>query len=218
MTFSITARCPDTGAFGVAISSSSIAVASRCAWAGPMGVVTTQNVTNPALGPAGLALLRLGLGAGAVLDALLAGDPGPKWRQVAVIDRYAQVAVRSGDRAFKESSVTVGAGFVAMGNLLSSPTVTDAMTSAFEKSRNSNLADRLLRALEAGLEAGGETLPVRSAGIQICHGFDWSEVNLRVDWDEAPIVRLRDIWAQFEPQRNTFLAWAQQPWLAGSDG
>jgi uncharacterized Ntn-hydrolase superfamily protein len=182
-----------------------------------MGIVTTQNVTNPALGPAGLALLRQGLGAGSVLDTLLPGDPGPEWRQVAVIDSYAQVAVRSGDRAFKESSVTFGTGFVAMGNLLSSPAVTEAMASAFENLRKADLADRLMRALEAGLEAGGETLPVHSAGIQICHGFDWPEVNLRVDWDDAPIARLREIWTRFRPQRNVFIAWAQQPWLASSD-
>ena len=90
MTFSITARCAETGAFGVAISSSSIAVASRCAWPDALGVVTSQNLTNPGLGPSGQHLLRQGLGAKAVLDLLLAGDPDPAWRQLAVIDRYAE--------------------------------------------------------------------------------------------------------------------------------
>src|SRR6516164_8614436 len=66
MTYSISARCPQTGAFGIAITSSSIAVPARCAWVGPLGLVLTQNVTDPALDPAGLALLRQGLGAGAV--------------------------------------------------------------------------------------------------------------------------------------------------------
>ena len=213
MTFSITARCPDTGAFGVAISSSSMAVASRCAWSGPLGIVTTQKVTNPAFGPAGQTLLRQGMGAGAVLNALLAGDPGPEWRQVAVIDRYAQVAFHSGERAFKESSVSAGAGFIAMGNLLATPAVTQAMTAAFVEPRYTRLADRLLHALEAGLEAGGETSPVRSAGIQVCHGHDWPQVDLRVDWDDAPISRLRQLWTQFQPQENMFLDWAKQPWV-----
>ncbi len=65
MTYSISARCPDTDAFGIAITSSIIAVPARCAWVGPLGLVVTQNVT-PALGPAGPALLRQGLGAAAV--------------------------------------------------------------------------------------------------------------------------------------------------------
>src|SRR5215204_337513 len=99
MTYSIAARCPQSGAFGIAVTSSSIAVAARCAWVGPLGAVSTQNVTDPALGPAGLALLRQGLGAGAVLQLLLAGTPEPDWRQIGVIDRYGQCAAHSGLRA-----------------------------------------------------------------------------------------------------------------------
>ena len=92
MTYSISARCAETGAFGIAITSSSIAVPARCAWVGPLGVVVSQNVTDPALGPTGLALLRHGLGAGAVVNNLTLGTPQPTWRQVGVIDRYGQVA------------------------------------------------------------------------------------------------------------------------------
>ncbi len=76
-------------------SSSSICVASRCAWVGPLGAVSTQNITDPALGPAGLALLRQGLGGGAVLNLLLAGTPDPDYRQVGVIDRYGKAALHS---------------------------------------------------------------------------------------------------------------------------
>ncbi len=93
MTYSIAARCEKSGAFGIAITSSSICVASRCAWVGPLGAVSTQNITDPALGPAGLALLRQGLGAGAVLQTLLAGTPQPEYRQVGVIDRYGKTAL-----------------------------------------------------------------------------------------------------------------------------
>ena len=108
MTYSIAARCPDTGAFGIAITSSSICVASRCAWVGPLGAVSTQNVTDPALGPAGLALLRQGLGAGAVLDLLLAGTPEPEWRQVGVIDRYGKTALHSGKEALADRGLRQG--------------------------------------------------------------------------------------------------------------
>ena len=195
----------------MAISSSSIAVAGRCVWTGPSGVVATQNLTNPASGFAGQNLLRQGIGAAAVLELLLAGDPDPEWRQVAVIDRYSQVAAHSGKNAFLASSVTCGTGVVAMGNLLASSEVTREMIAAFENNRNLALAERLLRALEAGLTAGGEIEPVRSAGLQVCGGFDWPQVNLRVDWDETPIGRLREIWTLYEPQEQTFVAWAKEP-------
>src|SRR5438552_9800217 len=99
MTYSIAARCPRSGAFGVAITSSSICVASRCAWVSPLGAVLTQNMTDPALGPAGLALLRQGLGAGAVLDLLVKGTPEPDFRQIGVVDRYGATALHSGRAA-----------------------------------------------------------------------------------------------------------------------
>jgi hypothetical protein len=94
MTYSIITRCPQSGAFGIAVTSSSIAVASRCAWVGQLGAVSTQNVTDPALGTAGLA--AAGLGAGAVLKLLIAGTPEPEWRQIGVIVRYGQCAIHSG--------------------------------------------------------------------------------------------------------------------------
>src|SRR4029453_6537038 len=99
MTYSLVARCRRSAAFGIAITSSSICVASRCAWVSPLGAVNTQNVTDPQLGPAGLSLLRRGLGAGTVLKALLAGTPDPEWRQIGVIDRYGQKALHSGAQA-----------------------------------------------------------------------------------------------------------------------
>ncbi|HEY0121644.1 MAG TPA: DUF1028 domain-containing protein [Rhizobium sp.] len=211
MTFSITARCPDTGAFGVAISSSSIAVASRCAWPDPLGVVTSQNLTNPALGPAGQRLLRQGLGAKAILSTLLAGDPDPSWRQVAVVDRYGQVAWHSGTQAFADWNVSVGEGVVAMGNLLASPRITDAMLDAFTSGASLALAERLMRSLEAGIAAGGEIQPVRSAGIKVCHQLDWAVTDLRVDWDEEPISRLREIRDLYAAEEAAFILRASNP-------
>ena len=215
MTFSITARCPDTGAFGVAISSSSIAVASRCAWPDAMGVVTSQNLTNPALGPAGQNLLRQGLGAKAVLDLLLAGDPDPDWRQLAVIDRYGRTAWHSGARAFAECAVATGPNVVAMGNLLANTLIPDAMLAAFYASDGATLGERLMCGLEAGLEAGGETSPVRSAGLKVCLEYDWPVVDLRVDWHDAPIAELRAIWNEYAPQEAAFIQRARDPNNAG---
>lgn len=215
MTFSITARCPETGAFGTAISSSSIAVASRCAWPDAMGIVTSQNLTNPALGPAGQHLLRQGLGAKAVLDLVLAGDPDPAWRQLAVIDRYGSVAWHSGERAFAECAVATGTGVVAMGNLLANTLIPDAMVAAFDEATGKPFAERLMMGLEAGLAAGGETKPVRSAGIKICLEFDWPVVDLRVDWHDTPIAELRAIWNEYAPQEAAFIQRARDPNNAG---
>lgn len=217
MTFSITARCPETGAFGVAISSSSIAVASRCVWPGPMGAVTSQNLTNPALGVAGQTLLRKGLGAGGVLKTILAGDPNPDWRQVAVIDRYGVVASHCGAHAFAKSNTSIGAGVIAMGNLLASTNVTYAMLTAFVASLGEPLAERLVRALEAGLVAGGEDVPIKAAGLKVCRYHDWPMVDLRVDWADHPIHLLRDIWDAYRPQEADFLEWARDPDAAAAE-
>ena len=150
MTYSIAARCPKTGAFGIAITSSSICVASRCAWVGPLGAVSTQNVTDPALGPAGLGLLRQGLGAGAVLDLLLAGTPEPEWRQVGVIDRYGKTALHSGSQALPLAAFAQGDACMALGNLLASPDVPARMIAAYDEADGANFAERLLRGSGSG--------------------------------------------------------------------
>src|ERR1700730_12773110 len=117
MTYSIAARCAHSGAFGIAITSSSICVASRCAWVSPLGAIVTQNVTDPSLGPAGLSLLRQGLGARAILDQLIAGTPEPEWRQAGVVDRYGRTAQHSGTRALPRAAVAQGEACLALGNL-----------------------------------------------------------------------------------------------------
>ena len=211
MTYSIAARCARTGAFGIAITSSSICVASRCAWVGPLGAVTTQNVTDPALGPAGLSLLRQGLGATAVLDLLLAGTPEPAWRQVGVIDRYGRHAQHSGTQALPTAAVAKAEGAFALGNLLASAEVPARMLEAFAGAPNESLAERLLRGLEAGLEAGGETGDEHSAGLHVAQVYDWPVVDLRVDWHDEPIAELRRVWQLYAPQQAAYEARALSP-------
>lgn len=217
MTFSITARCPTSGAFGVAISSSSIAVTSRCAWPGPLGVVTSQNLTNPAIGTAGQHLLHQGLSAGAVLRTILAGDPAPHWRQAAVIDRYGAVATHDGGNAFPQSSVSIGVSVVAMGNLLAHAHVTQAMVDQYAATPDAPFAERLVRALEAGLAAGGEAAPVKAAGLKVSRQFDWPVVDLRVDWADEPIRHLRELWDRYRPLEPDFVSWASDPDTAAAE-
>jgi uncharacterized Ntn-hydrolase superfamily protein len=216
MTYSILARCPRTNAFGIAIASSSICVASRCAWVGPLGAVATQNVTDPALGPAGLALLRQGLGAGAVLEPLLAGTPQPAWRQVAVIDRYGKTAAHSGAQALPVAALAEGRNCCALGNLLADAAVPARMVAAFHDADAHPLPERLMRALEAGLAAGGEIRDEHAAGLHVADVHDWPVVDLRVDWHAAPIGELRQLWDLYAPQQAAFIARAQAPESAPS--
>lgn len=214
MTYSITARCERTGAFGIAITSSSICVASRCAWVGPLGAVSTQNLTDPALGPTGLILLRQGLGAGAVRDLLLAGTPEPEHRQIGVVDRYGQGAMHSGRAALPLAAWAQGRSCIALGNLLAAADVPEAMVAAFAAAPGDPLAERLMRALEAGLAAGGETGDEHSAGLHVADVHDWPVVDLRVDWHDAPIEELRALWTRYAPQRAAYESRARAPGTA----
>jgi len=216
MTYSIAARCEKTGAFGIAITSSSICVASRCAWVGPLGAVSTQNVTDPALGSAGLSLLRQGLGAGAVLNLLLAGTPEPEWRQIGVIDRYGMTALHSGAQALPLAAVAQAKGSIALGNLLATPDIPARMIAAFEKSAGQDLAERLLLGLEAGLDAGGETDDEHAAGLHVADTYDWPVVDLRVDWHDEPIAELRRLWKLYAPQQAAYESRARAPGTAPS--
>jgi uncharacterized Ntn-hydrolase superfamily protein len=211
MTYSILGRCSRTNAFGIAVTSSSISVAGRCAWVGPLGAVATQNVTDPALGPAGLALLRQGLGAGAVLQLLLHGTPDPTWRQVGVIDRYGRTAAHSGTQALPIAAVAEGGNCCALGNLLADSTVPMRMVEAFQDADAHALPERLLRSLEAGLAAGGESGQEHAAGLHVAETYDWPVVDLRVDWHEAPLGELRKLWDLYAPQQAAFVARAREP-------
>ena len=214
MTYSIVARCADSGAFGIAVTSSSICVASRCAWVSPLGAVATQNMSDPQLGPAGLALLRQGLGAGGVLAALLAGTPEPEWRQVGVVDRYGQAALHSGKEALPTAAFATGDGCLALGNLLASASVPERMIAAYREANGNPLAERLMRALEAGLAAGGETGDEHGAGLHVADTYDWPVVDLRVDWHDEPIAELRRIWGLYAPQQAAYTSRARAPSVA----
>ena len=206
MTYSLTARCAESGAFGTIVTSSSIATAARCAWAGPLGAVATQNLSDPALGPQGLALLRQGLGAGAVLELLLKSTRGVAHRQVAVVDRMGGTAWFSGERAMPEHAVATAPDCVALGNLLANTAVPRAMVDAFAASHGQALAERLMLALEAGLAAGGEAGEERGAGLLVAERHDWPVVDLRVDWHDEPVAELRRLWTRYAPQQAAYVA------------
>lgn len=216
MTFSISGRCSRTGSFGIAISSSSICVASRCAWVSPLGAVLTQNLTDPALGPAGLALLRQGLGAKAVATLLIEGTSGTEFRQIGIIDRYGNSAAHTGSEALAEAAQARGQDCIALGNLLASAAAPQRMVDRFCATEGEDLAERLLQSLEVGLAEGGEVQDEHSAGLHVANSHDWPVVDLRVDWHETPIAELRSLWNRYAPQQADYVSRARDPRTAPS--
>lgn len=212
MTFSIAARCSETGQFGVAVSSSSMAVGARCPWVlSGIGAVSSQNITLPALGPEILAALDQGATVPGALDAALARDAHCQYRQVTVIGRDGHTAIFSGSQTLGVHHAVQGKACVAAGNMLAGKQVIVAMVSAFEKSQGS-LAERLILAMEAGLAAGGEAGPVHSAALKVVGDQSWPLVDLRVDWaDAAPLARLNDLWRAWQPQAQDYLTRALDP-------
>lgn len=200
MTFAIAARCAETGRLGVAISTRALAVSSRCPFIAPgLGLVVTMQRTDPRLGPLGLNLLGLGYSAQRVLDEIAASDPGIEHRQVCVIDRDGNAAARTGKTHRVWSGAFVERGMVAMGNNLTSEKTAASMRDAWHAANGRPLEERLLCALEAGRDAGGQNGGQHSAGL---HSYDreiYPYVDLRVDEHSEPIGELRRIYDVHKP-------------------
>lgn len=219
MTFSLVARAADASLFGVAIASSSPAVAARCAHGrAGVGAVATQNITDPRLGPHILDAMGLGASAGAALDAALTATPFGAYRQVLAIGESGPPVVHSGANALGTVNAAIGANAAAAGNLLASAAVPTAMIAAFEQG-GAHFGECLLRALRAGFDAGGEAGPVHSAGLLIVRDVSWPIVDLRVDWsDEDPVAALEALWRLYAPQVDDYVRRALDPGRAPSFG
>jgi uncharacterized Ntn-hydrolase superfamily protein len=212
MTFSLVGRCARTGQLGAAVATSSIAVGARCTYCeAGVGAVLTQHRTDPRLGPRGLALLRSGCSAQETLDALIASTRHAHWRQLAVLDAAGNTAAHSGTRTKPEMSAAPAQDVCAIGNILATARVPAAMLRAFQAGASATLAERLVHALEEGLAAGGESLPVRSAHLLVVEQESFPLIDLRVDWHDAPIAELRALWQRYEPESNAYLLRALDP-------
>ena len=218
MTFSIVARCARTGQFGMAISSSSPAVAARCAHVrAGVGAVASQNVTDPALGTLLLDRLEAGLPAAQALADITTGRPYIEYRQLMVVDARGTVAIHSGRQVLGLWGEAEGRDCAAGGNLLANDTIPAAMIAAFEGTQR-HLGDRLMAALEAGLAAGGEAGPVHSAGLTVADRLSWPLADLRIDWADDPIGMLRTAWEVYRPQMAAYVQRAEDPTQAPSYG
>lgn len=196
-TYSIVARDPATGEFGVAVQSHWFQVGAIVSWAEPgVGAVATQSFVEPAYGPRGLELMRQGKSAGEALDILLAEDPQRDVRQVAFVDAQGKVAAWTGPNCIAAAGHRIGEGYSVQANLMDQDTVWPAMARAYESAKGS-LAERLLIALEAAEAEGGDIRGKQSAAILVVGGKagvePWKErlVDLRIADHPEPLVELR---------------------------
>ena len=220
MTFSLLARCQTTGCFGMVIASSSPAVAARCAHArAGVGVAASQNITDPALGTWLLDLMQGGLSAEAAMAEVVGRSPYIGYRQLMAVDGAGGTAFHSGAQTLGVWGHATGPGVVAGGNLLATADVPAAMVAGFQAAAGP-FGDRLMAALLAGRNAGGEAGPVHSAGLLIVDRDSWPVASLRCDWsDEArPIEAVARAWAVYAPQMAAYVQRARDPRDAPSYG
>lgn len=207
MTFSIVARDPETRAVGVAVQSKFVSVGSVVPFvAADAGAVATQSFANVEYGPEGLDLLRRGHDAQSVVDTLTAGDAEAESRQVGVVGRDGSVAAFTGADCFDVAGDIQGDHYTVQGNILENEETLTAMADAFEAGAadGDGLPERLLAALHAGNEAGGDARGEQSAAMYIAKpegGYDGRNdrwVDVRVDDHDRPIDELERVFKLYD--------------------
>ncbi len=196
-TYSIVARDPETGELGVAVQSHWFSVGQVVPWAeAGVGAVATQSFVDPSYGKLGLDLMRVGRSAPDALKSLLAGDEGREVRQVAMIDAQGRVDAWTGSKDIQAAGHTIGKNYSVQANLMMNDKVWPAMSRAFETAKG-NLAERMLAALDAAQEAGGDIRGRQSAALIVVSGKPtgkpWADrvYDLRVDDSPEPLKELR---------------------------
>ena len=219
MTFSLVARCPETGMFGMAVSSSSPAVAARCAYArAGVGAVASQNVTDPTLGPLTLDLMESGLSAEEAIAAMRTQARFLEYRQVLAVDVQGRTAIHSGPKSLGIWTQAQAQDVASGGNLLDNDGVPQAIVDAY-LTVSGHIGDRLIAAMRAGRDAGGEAGPVHSAGMMIVDKVAWPVADLRCDWTEdCPIENIATAWDVYKPQLDAYIQRALDPREAPSYG
>ena len=201
-TFTIIGHCERTGMLGICVATSPIAVASRCPFVkAGVGAVSIQAFTNPRLGSLAVQLLEMGYSAPKVLKELEESDTEPEMRQIGIVDKDGNSAAYSGDKNYEWHGEIVKKNYVAMGNGLAGKDVIRSMADAFEDSQEEWLEDRLIRAIAAGYDAGGQINGLLfSIGLLVKDKDNViSRVDLRVDHNKEPIKEMRRILDIYRP-------------------
>jgi uncharacterized Ntn-hydrolase superfamily protein len=217
MTFTLLARCPKTGQVGIGIATYSITVGLYCTGLrGNTGATMTQAFVNQGNNPLALRLLAQGFTPEHVLAELKANDPHHEYRQIALIDRLGRLAAYSGAKNRGWAGHVTGEGYVAMGNVLAGRPVIEAMAEAYEGAAALSFERRLLAAIEAGRDAGGQVgndghLPERSAAVMVYGDYDHAELDLRVDLHDRAVEELRRAFEEYELYRGYYRERAKNP-------
>ncbi len=222
MTFSIIARCPNTGRLGLGITTFSIAAGGRCEGIRfGAGVVKTQAYVKRDNDLIALELLQQGMAPAGVMAALKAGDPDHDWRQIAIIDRDGKTAAHTGPGCRPWAGHHEGDGFVAFGNVLAGQKVIDGIVAGYLKDPGAELEFRLLAALEGGRDSGGQVgteghLTERSAAIFVAAEPDHFEIDARVDLHDDAVTELRRVIEEFKIYEKFYKDRGYRPDLAMS--
>jgi uncharacterized Ntn-hydrolase superfamily protein len=191
MTWSIVARDPATGAFGVAVATRFFAVGALCVHAdGGVGALATQALINPTFGPRGIRLLRDGISAAKVVEALIDADPGRTTRQLHVQDARGGIAAHTGAECVPWCGHAVHDGFSVAGNMLAGPEVIAETARVYAARGDLPFARRLVEALKAGEAAGGDKRGRQSAALRIHTTEEYPALDLRVDDHADPLAEL----------------------------
>jgi uncharacterized Ntn-hydrolase superfamily protein len=220
VTYSIVARDEETGQLGVAVQSHYFQVGPVVPWAlAGVGAVATQSMVNVSFGPLGVEYMRLGYSAEQALKALLAGDSQPASRQVALVDASGGVAVHTGSKCIPAAGHRIGKAFSCQANLMEKDTVWDAMADAYT-STTAPLAERMMAALDAAEEEGGDIRGQQSAAMLVVTGKPtgraWEDriIDLRVEDAPEPLTELRRL---LRVKRAYMELGAVEPWDTTAD-
>ncbi|MFD2514352.1 DUF1028 domain-containing protein [Pontibacter locisalis] len=196
-TYSIVARDAKTGEMAVGVQSHWFSVGTAVPWVEPgVGVVATQSFVNKSFGPRGLALLKEGKTPEEALAILLADDEAREVRQVSILDTQGRVATHTGKQCIRYAGHITGNNFSVQANMMLNDKVWPAMAKAFERSEGQPLAERVLLAMQAGEQAGGDIRGKQSAALVVVRGnktdqpWDDKIIDLRVDDHEQPLDEL----------------------------
>ena len=207
MTWSIIARDPSTGDFGIAVATKFFAVGSRVPHiVARIGGVATQALVNPFYGRNGVKLLREGLAPREIVARLTAADTGREHRQLHIMDASGRIAAHTGTNCIDWCGHREGTGYSLAGNMLAGARVLDDTAAAFEANAAMPFARRLIAAMKAGEAAGGDKRGRQSAALLVYGEEDWSDLDLRVDDHTDPLAELerleqvsRERWVHFRP-------------------
>ena len=187
---------------GMAIATRPMAIGAKCPFIRPgVGGLVVQANGDPRLGPLGLKLLEVGYSAPKVLKELMESD-GPErieWRQIAVLDKDGRTAGHTGKHNEEWAGHIAKRNFVAAGNRLANERVCASMAEVFEGGESLDLADRVLSALEAARDAGGQVAGQYSAALLVYHQRTYAWVDLRADEHDEPIGELRRLYKLYVP-------------------